>query len=57
MPFARPLYVMAKPAGAACNLACEYCYYLEKAALYDSEPRTLMSDEVLERFIAEYIRS
>lgn len=57
MPFARPLYVMAKPVGAACNLACEYCYYLEKAALYDSAPRTLMSDEVLERFIAEYIRS
>ena len=48
---------MAKPVGAACNLACEYCYYLEKAALYDSEPRTLMSDEVLERYISEYIRS
>ena len=57
IPFARPLYVMAKPVGATCNLACEYCYYLEKAALYGSKPRTLMSDEVLERFIAEYIRS
>ena len=44
---------MAKPVGAACNLACEYCYYLEKAALYDSTPRTLMSDEVLERYISE----
>ena len=29
-PFARPLYVMTKPAGAHCNLACDYCYYLEK---------------------------
>ena len=29
-PFGSVLYMMAKPAGAACNLACEYCYYLEK---------------------------
>ena len=29
-PFAKPLYVMLKPAGAHCNLACKYCYYLEK---------------------------
>lgn len=29
-PFARPLYVMTKPVGAVCNLACAYCYYLEK---------------------------
>ena len=28
-PFARPLYVMLKPIGAHCNLACDYCYYLE----------------------------
>lgn len=27
--FFRPVYVMTKPAGALCNLACEYCYYLE----------------------------
>ena len=23
-PFAKPLYVMVKPVGAVCNLACEY---------------------------------
>ena len=28
-PFAKPLYVMVKPVGAVCNLACDYCYYLE----------------------------
>ena len=33
-PLARPLYVMAKPAGSLCNLACTYCYYLEKKELY-----------------------
>lgn len=27
-PFARPLYVMLKPAGPMCNLRCQYCYYL-----------------------------
>lgn len=54
-PFARPLYVMLKPIGAHCNLACEYCYYLEKANLYDGVPRHIISDELLEKFIREYI--
>ncbi len=59
-PFARPLYVMAKPAGSRCNLACEYCYYLEKNKLYlDSDPqrRFTMTDETLEKFIKEYIEA
>ena len=54
-PFARPLYVMLKPVGAHCNLACKYCYYLEKASLYDDVPRHVISDEMLERFVKEYI--
>ena len=29
-PFAKPLYVMLKPAGAHCNLDCKYCYYLDQ---------------------------
>jgi len=59
-PLSRPLYVMAKPAGSRCNLACEYCYYLEKEHLYASEPaatRGLMTDETLERFIRQYLES
>ena len=56
-PFARPLYVMVKPAGSLCNLACDYCYYLEKAKLYASTPKQIMSDELLEKFIQEYIAS
>jgi len=35
-PYSRPLYVMAKPAGPMCNLACDYCYYLEKSSLIPS---------------------
>lgn len=56
-PFAKPLYVMLKPAGAHCNLACKYCYYLEKNNLYQNSPRHLMSDEMLEQFTREYIEA
>ncbi|MCM1029171.1 MAG: anaerobic sulfatase-maturation protein [Pseudoflavonifractor sp.] len=55
-PFASPLYVMPKPAGAACNMACKYCYYLEKKKYYPTDaPRKVMSDETLEEFIRQYI--
>lgn len=57
-PFARPVYLMCKPAGAACNLACEYCYYLEKSKLYDDgAPRHVMSDAMLETYIRRYIEA
>lgn len=46
---------MAKPAGPRCNLACEYCYYLEKEHLFPDTRRNLMSEEVLEKYIREYI--
>lgn len=57
-PFARPLYVMAKPIGSLCNLACDYCYYLEKERLYamqESKMRSTMTDRTLEEFICQYI--
>ena len=53
--YVRPFYVMAKPAGARCNLRCTYCYYLEKSNLYPAAPAQTMSDELLERFIRDYI--
>ena len=56
-PFARPLYVMTKPAGAHCNLACDYCYYLEKQKLYQNGDKHVMSDQLTEVFIREYIQS
>ena len=59
-PFAHPLYVMTKPAGSLCNLACKYCYYLEKARLYDHLPqkeRFCMSDHTLEEFIRQYLEA
>lgn len=57
-PFAKPLYVMTKPVGAVCNLACKYCYYLEKTNLYKKNTsKFVMSDSLLEKFIEEYINS
>ncbi len=49
-PFARPFYMMAKPVGAACNLACGYCYY-------QGAGKGVMSDEVLELFVRQYLES
>ncbi len=47
-----PFHVLAKPRGAICDLACAYCYYLDKEALY---PGSLfrMTDAVLERYIVQ----
>lgn len=53
-PFGSPMYLMAKPAGAACNLRCRYCYYLEKG---DPAARQLMDYDTLELFIRQYIES
>lgn len=55
-PFAKPMYVMLKPVGSKCNLDCDYCYYLEKASLY-SKRNQVMSEELLEKFIKQYIES
>lgn len=55
-PFAKPLYVMLKPIGSACNLNCEYCYYLEKEYLFPSKNQ-LMSDILLEKFVEQYFNS
>lgn len=59
-PFARPMYIMTKAAGSMCNLACKYCYYLEKNNLYreqQSDRRFIMTDDTLEWFISMYIQS
>jgi uncharacterized protein len=50
-------HVMAKPVGARCNLDCAYCFYLNKEKLPGGPPGGHMSDELLERFIEQYIQS
>lgn len=46
---------MAKPVGAACNLACEYCFYLHKKDLLQQPAGSRMTPEILELFIRQYI--
>ena len=61
MHMKRAFQVMVKPFGPVCNLNCDYCYYLEKANIYErkkNEPTQFrMKDEVLEKFIRDYIQS
>jgi len=43
----KPLnFVLVKPTGPDCNLACEYCFYLEKAKLFRHKKHR-MSDKIL----------
>ncbi len=51
------IHVVAKPAGPICNLDCEYCFYLEKQALFDAGHKYRMSDGVLSAFITNYVSS
>jgi len=51
------LHVIAKPIGPICNLRCEYCFYLEKEALYPEGEPWKMSDETLEAFVRQYIEA
>jgi len=51
------IHVVAKPIGPVCNLNCEYCFYLEKQALFGPGEQYRMSDEVLSAFITNYITS
>jgi uncharacterized protein len=51
------IHVVAKPIGPLCNLNCEYCFYLEKQALFGADEKYRMSDKVLSTFITNYITS
>lgn len=52
-----PFHVVTKPTGPACNLECEYCFYLDKADLYPERSDFRMSDETLETFVRQYIEA
>lgn len=51
------IHVVAKPIGPVCNLNCEYCFYLEKQALFPQNEKYRMPDDVLRAFITGYISS
>ena len=47
--------VLIKPAGPDCNLACTYCFYLEKSALFTKTKTHRMSDEILEETVKQVL--
>ncbi len=49
------MHVLAKPLGPVCNIKCDYCFYLEKHALFGENEDYRMSDAVLSRYIDQYI--
>jgi uncharacterized protein len=52
----KAFHVMAKPTGSACNLNCEYCFFLKKDKLYpDSNFR--MSEELHQAYIKQLFES
>ncbi|MBT0671730.1 anaerobic sulfatase maturase [Novosphingobium profundi] len=50
-------HMLAKPSGPACNLDCDYCFYLEKEALYPRPAKRRMTPEVLEAYVRNVIAS
>ena len=52
-----PFTVMAKPVGSLCNVNCSYCYYLKTPRSGQTSAQPRMTDEMLERFIRQYIEA
>ena len=53
----RGIHVLAKPIGPVCDINCDYCFYLEKRALFARNERYRVPDEVLEAYIRQYVES
>ena len=49
------IHIVAKPIGPMCNLNCEYCFYLEKQALFGVNEKYRMTDDTLRAFVINYI--
>ncbi|HOP00465.1 MAG TPA: anaerobic sulfatase maturase [Bacteroidales bacterium] len=49
--------IFIKPVGAACNLRCSYCYYLEKAYLPEDQRPGTMDDETLEACVKQHFEA
>lgn len=54
-PARHPVDVVVKPIGPRCNLACEYCFYLDTDHLFPPDERFRMSEQTLETFVRENI--
>ena len=50
------IHVLAKPSGATCNLACSYCFFLDKELLYPNS-KFRMDEGTLEAYIRQLIET
>jgi serine-type anaerobic sulfatase-maturating enzyme len=50
-------HLLAKPAGAACNLGCKYCFFLSKENLYAERESPLMDNAILETYLQQLMDS
>jgi uncharacterized protein len=53
----RSFQVFAKPAGAACNLACDYCYYRDKGPEAEGGAPARMTEDLLETYIHQHLEA
>lgn len=51
------IHVLAKPIGPVCDIKCDYCFYLEKRALFDRDEPYRMPDAVLAAYIKQYVEA
>ncbi|HLN73098.1 MAG TPA: anaerobic sulfatase maturase [Prolixibacteraceae bacterium] len=49
--------VFVKPVGAHCNMACKYCYYLEKGPQNPETHHYRMDLNLLEKYIVQHIKA
>jgi len=52
----KAFHIMAKPTGSACNLNCDYCFFLKKENLYPGSS-FCMSDQVHEAYIRQLLEA
>ena len=56
-PDAPGLHVLVKPMGPVCDIACDYCFYLEKRALFARGEDFCMTEDVLAACVEQYVAS
>jgi uncharacterized protein len=53
----REFQIFVKPAGAVCNLDCQYCYYRDKSSLYPAANSFRMPESLLEEYIVQHFEA
>jgi uncharacterized protein len=53
----REFQIFVKPAGAVCNLDCNYCYYRDKSSLYPDSGTLQMTDDLLEKYTIQHFEA